>query len=390
MKNHQLSDAQLQEIMTRYYNGENNQQLIDEFNLTVHTNNLFRLFPNIVLNDCLCPYCHAPLVAPPYSKASRYIDYSRAHCETCGHVNTKSCMCDGCTDAKVSEKLEKSNKLEECLADILSPKRAEDVRIDSMSLRSAVNLIGLCRAGLMENSDQIKAAANLSDIVAYDVKTKDSIYSDLSENCLIGVSVQGSLESLDFLAAYENKTRHDYISFELTLGKSRDDNLTILSAIEKTLKNRVLWPPHWHEELLSVWLELALEEVLHYLTIKLREHQLEPEIGKKTISVFTDLLQNFSISQIYNFIWGSVTNAVAYQVRKGLNRRHTSNLIPISCQQRAEKAMCEGWIVKEYRRDTSVPASTRVSLFSNVVTDLGDDFFTSVPNKKLFATDELS
>ena len=95
------------------------------------------------------------------------------------------------------------------------------------------------------------------------------------------------------------------------------------------------------------------------------------------------MLEDFSIFQIYNFIWVSVTNAVAYQVRTGIGRRHTANLIPGSCQKRAEKAKCEDWVIKEYRRDVSVPMSTRVSLFSNVITDLGDGFFTTIPCKEL-------
>ncbi len=133
--------------------------------------------------------------------------------------------------------------------------------------------------------------------------------------------------------------------------------------------------------MLPLWLEFALEEVFLYLTLRLREHQLEPRVGEKTKRVFTDLLNDFSISQIYNFIWGSVTSTVAYQVRKGLNRRHTANLIPGSCQNRAEKAKCENWVIKEYRRDVSVPMSTRVSLFSNVATELGDSFFIRVPDE---------
>ena len=383
MEKHHLSDAQLTELMNRYYDGENIRQLIEEFKLNIHTNNLIKIFPQIILETHACPYCETPMVVPPYSRSSGYIDYSRAYCESCGHKNFESCKCDGCTNIRNTLQAEKRGELEKRLNNILQPKRKDNLKLDSLSLRSAVNLVSLCRVGLMENSDRIKAAANLNDIVAYDFKTKESIYFELSQDGLIDICIQSSLESMDLLVDDENRIRREYLAWELTLGDTGDDNLAKLTLIEHILKNRNMWPTHWYAELLPMWIELALEEILLYLSIKLRAHQLEPQVGEKTKKVFTVLLEDFSIFQIYNFIWVSVTNAVAYQVRTGIGRRHTANLIPGSCQKRAEKAKCEDWVIKEYRRDVSVPVSARVSLFSNVVTDLGDDFFTSIPDKTL-------
>ena len=383
MENHQLSEVQLQELMSRYYDGENIRSLIEEFNLNVHINSLVKIFPNIILENLICPYCDIPLVIPAFSRSSGFIDHSRAYCETCGHRNYKSCKCIGCENIRNNKQAEKRDELERNLNNILRPKGKEILKLDSLSLSSAVNLVGLCRAGLMENSDQIKAAANLSDIVAYDFETKESIYFELSQDGLIDICIQSSLESVELLVDDDKRIRHEYLVWELTLGGTGDDNLAKLTLIEHILKNRNMWPTHWYAELLPMWIELALEEILLYLSLKLRAHQLEPQVGEKTKKVFTDLLEDFSIFQIYNFIWVSVTNAVAYQVRTGIGRRHTANLIPGSCQKRAEKAKCEDWVIKEYRRDVSVPMSTRVSLFSNVITDLGDGFFTSIPCKEL-------
>jgi hypothetical protein len=110
----------------------------------------------------------------------------------------------------------------------------------------------------------------------------------------------------------------------------------------------------------------------------LAEHKFAPRIGEKTKKVFLSLLEYFPISKIYNLIWVSVTNAAAYQVRSGISRQQAANTVIGNCQKRAEKALNEQWQIKSYKKDFQIPESTRVSLFSDVLTDLGDRFYNEI------------
>lgn len=374
----QLTESQKNDLMHRYYEGENTQLLIDEFQLDLHTNNLTKLFTDIELEEIRCPYCDLPLMLSPYPR-SRGKDITKAFCNVCGHKNLERCECLNCKELRIKQNEKKRADLKNFLVDYRRPSRKEEIKTESLPLRSAINLVGLCRAGLRENSSHIEPFTRLYDVFAYDSVDTESIHTELYNEEFIDISVSSTLDLLSSQTENFEFDRH-LIVWQLSIGTDPENNIKKLGAIEHVLKNTELWPEHWHAEVMPIWIELALEEVLLYLKQRLQDHYLHPQIGDKTRRVFIDMLHDFSISQIYNFIWGAVTNAVAYQVKKRLSPRHTVNLVPGNCQRRAEKALCEKWTIKDYRRDVSVPASTRVSLFSNVVTNLGDKFFTAVPN----------
>lgn len=53
----------------------------------------------------------------------------------------------------------------------------------------------------------------------------------------------------------------------------------------------------------ALWPKLGLHECLRYLELGLADHGLEKRVGEKTIAVVTNALHDFSIGQVYNFIW---------------------------------------------------------------------------------------
>jgi hypothetical protein len=379
----QLTESQKKDLMHRYYEGENTQLLIDEFQLEMHANNLTKLFTDIELDEIRCPYCDIPLMLSPYPR-SRGKDITKAFCNICDHKNLARCECPKCKGLRMKQNEKKRSDLKQLLVDYRRPSRQEEIKTESLSLRSAINLVGLCRAGLREDSTHIEPLTRLYDIFAYNFEDIESIHTDLYDKELIDISVSSTLDLLSRQTENFELDRH-LIVWQLSIGTDPENNIKKLGSIENVLKNKEIWPEHWHSEVMSIWFELALEEILLYLKQRLQDHYLSPQIGDKTRRVFIDILHDFSISQIYNFIWGAVTNAVAYQVKKRLSSRHTVNIVPGNCQRRAEKAICEKWIIKDYRRDVTVPISTRVSIFSNVVTNLSDKFFTAVPNKALLA-----
>ncbi|MCC9294963.1 hypothetical protein LN736_08855 [Clostridium sp. WLY-B-L2] len=55
-----------------------------------------------------------------------------------------------------------------------------------------------------------------------------------------------------------------------------------------------------------------MSECLEYLNFQMDSVRFDFNPGKKTIAVFNDLLDNFSVSQIYGIIYKAITNATKF------------------------------------------------------------------------------
>jgi hypothetical protein len=108
-------------------------------------------------------------------------------------------------------------------------------------------------------------------------------------------------------------------------------------------------------------------------------HKFSFNPGDKTYFVSNGVLEDYSIAQVYYFIWSATTNAAAYQVREGIQRVHAANVVIGSIQKKAERALAEGWQPKAYRRDFRCPQSVVSSVLFNLVLQIGEAAFDTPP-----------
>ncbi len=379
-----LSEEKLKELMQRYYAGENNSALIEEFGLDVLVNKIHTLFPLIERLDLGCSYCDSNLVQKPLSKSAQKYGLSNqtAYCEICGHINNDYCQCNNCNHLRIKQAEAINNLKRDFLRSMLRPNLSTIIDFSTLSFRHVLSLVSLARVALDEESDQIEPLQSHCLSFCVRQSTTLEVLEELHQKELIEISLESDLRAVDLSEAPKPVVDLKLLSWIFRLGKNREENLYTIELLERMLRNKQEWPSSWENETVEIWKELALEEVFAYLELKLIEHRFTPRIGDKTKKVFMSLLQDYSISKVYNFIWASVTNAAAYQVRSGISKQHAANTVIGNCQKRAERALNEQWQIKSYKKDYQIPDSTRVSIFSNVVTDLGDGFFTKIPKKE--------
>ncbi|HEY9018600.1 hypothetical protein [Thiomicrospira sp.] len=281
-----------------------------------------------------------------------------------------------------NEKLLK-HEYHKLLEQVCRVSRENAVQIGELSLWNAVHLSALARVALDENTDQISPLYLHDNYLCCKQDRAESAILKLYSDELIDISSRSDPSAFNINGNGEIEFYIDIVRWKLTIGRSSDENITILQELEKLLCNKDMWPSQWKSQVTDLWLELALDEVLAYLEICLLDHHLEARFGEKTTRVFLNILERFPINKVYNFIWGSVKDAVAYQVRTGVPDRQAANSVVGICQNRAERALTEGWEVKSYRRNYRIPQSVRTSYFSNVVTSLGEDFFAQIPGSSL-------
>lgn len=377
-----LTEEQIEDLMSRYYSGERVSNLIEEFSLTVPPSRITTLFPPLVLEDLHCPYCRMPMLqdAPTRSTLKTGHGLTPPFCSSCGHRERPSCQCIGC-DGERAQRQRAAEEANRCLiAQLRRSSLHPCVDINALPLRDAVHLVALCRVGRREDSDQIDPLSEHPLALRCTQRASETVVRELYELGALDISFSNAPGTI--CADGHGRTQLDWSAtrFQLRLGSSAAESIAALHQIEGRLSNRCLWLDRWTRETLDLWYELAIDELLAYLEMRMVDHHFEPRFGAKTVQVLRMLLEQYSVYQIYNFVWSAVRDAAAYQVRHHTSRQQAANTVIGSCQRRAERALAEGWVVKPFRRDPKVPQSECTVLFANVVTRIGERFLSVPPD----------
>lgn len=102
------------------------------------------------------------------------------------------------------------------------------------------------------------------------------------------------------------------------------------------------------------------------------EHDLPFAAGPKTVTTLQDLLETFSIGQVYSFIWRAARDSIAYFVREGVPRQQAANSAIGRIQRSADNARANRWDVKGFRRTPKLPISMLSHLFFTVTMKVPD------------------
>jgi hypothetical protein len=380
----QLTSEQLEELMKRYYLGEKVADLIEAFQLDIPLSGLVRMFPLQTLVDLLCPYCDKPMSQryPSRSALNANNRISKPFCKTCGHIEEENCLCDSCrTIREIKEELQLI-RYQQQISQIQNEKTICSSKLNELTLRNSFFLVGLCRAGRDEDSNLLASIQSHHLQFAPTQLMSIDIVESLYKDHLIEISMTSPPDSIIFSDTGISQIIWDEVEWRLRLDADETSNITLIENLEIMLCNTDLWPDSWESELVSLWKELALHECLRYLQVQLETHGFEFCAGKKTKQVINDILIKYPILKCFYFIWVSVRSAASYYMQNNTSRRQASNIVTGNMQRRAEQALFEGWEIKEYKKDTRCGESILTALFSNVLTNLGDDFFKAIPGDR--------
>lgn len=130
----------------------------------------------------------------------------------------------------------------------------------------------------------------------------------------------------------------------------------------------------------QLWHQIVKYEALEYYEHKLAEVNVElDQIGDRTHAVFDDLINRFSLAQIYHIIYVTIRNTHHYITQKRIPRHQAKNMYVGAIERNANKYEVEGWL-KEFRRDFNCPQSTLSSVFFDFYLGIGASYFeTALP-----------
>lgn len=374
-----LSLQEINDLMESYYGGEKNDLLIQKYKIDIRSSLLSKTFPFEVHDDISCPFCNVSMLSHRESKSS----YSspKIFCENCSHLrNNDNCNCENCKEerekiqnSQVKQKLEKDNEKRELLQELFLHENSEPINTDTLSLKSKLYICSLLRACLSEDLSNIYPISQSKAKIAPTDKYIMDIISHLRDERVILFSPDTHLDSI--IIEDNNITSYYPMNVTFRLNVIEDnyqksvDSLMYLKGID------YISP----KEKIQHWADIGISECLEFLYAKMEEYNLPSEyIGDKTISSIEDALNDYSVSQLYNFIWRAVNNSAAFCQKERISKKHAVNTIAGNISRNNEKAIAECWDVKGYGRDYNYPQTIISEVFFNIIIEIGGKGFSSV------------
>ena len=213
-----------------------------------------------------------------------------------------------------------------------------------MSLREAVGLLAMIRGGGTEDLRAIQALDTWTTPFAPAGLLGDELVRELFGAGLVGVDPRSDLDAFDWETGEPERFYLARVDWIVPGPNERRPIQVVGRGLEEIFRTGQ-WPEAWRSDVHLLWRQLALHEALAYFTISMNDHHLPISIGNKTILVFEETLERFSIGQTYSFIWRAARDAAAYYQRGGVHKNHAANSAIGNIQRMAERATAEGWQV---------------------------------------------
>jgi hypothetical protein len=384
-----LSLEQLDSLMLRYYGNETAKSLIEEYQIDISSGKLYTIFPPKVCEAELCHNCNIPMVIERKSKTASSQSYRSKdihQCLKCGHNDGRSCSCDSCTREREIERARKEEakkrELEykrELINKHYDLRNNVSVEYSELMFRDKVYLGALLRLCVSEDLQYIKAVASSDDKLSPSPEMSKEIVLSLINKSLITIHPNSPSDA--FVESGEEPFPTVYYIYKTNYHL----NVGLNEQRERIIKE-LMNPPEF-DRLdnsvfgLMIWKEIALAECLEYLMYQINKVKLSFTPGEKTIALFEDLLDKFSVSQIYGIIYKGVTSATRYYQESNISKKQAGNSVISSCQKYAETALANNWELRSYHRIPDLPQSMISEFFFNRVLKIGDEGFYTVPRK---------
>lgn len=371
-----LSTKEITKIKNRYYQGDSVYRLLGEYNLDIAPSQFYTHLPPDQIEEYGCSRCGVNLVVDvaPRSKEKHYADLSQYYCPICGRKPFAE-NADWIAFPLLPEEEVVARKT---LIQRYYESKIKPVAFDTLPITLKIYLAALCRARLDKNNSTIQPIWGSQISLASTQDLQHDIYSKLIKSGAIIVSPESSLNAFDLESKnFPHKYDKEKVSYKLNLILS--DNTKITLDFSKNLNFSFA---ERKKELLDLWQEIAISECITYLQYRLDKVGFPFSPGEKTHLVFHQLLENFSVSQIYYIIWCKVNDASRWYLEGGVSKQRAANSVINSCLNYGQNAAFYKRELPQYRRPIACPRSILTQVFYNEVLKMGSEADNLCPNSE--------
>ncbi len=299
-------------------------------------------------------------------------------CSACQHEDSTNCSCSECKEVRqlaASEKLQRDIRAIGDFCKSCWTYYELDIEPQQLTAETAIALLSLIRCNGWINETTIGPFKNATiPFVPMDFQFRLGLINNLLKDGLIAPSPASPPPAFQHSSCGEVSWDADAVHWQLLFR----DAPTFISQLERLVASSD-WPKGWRDGCFILWRQLAAAECMEFCAYSVAQRGL-PMPGDTALSMLTDnLLQDFSVAQCYQLIWGSASDATDFRVRKGVNAKHAANYMIGVCQRRADRSRTEGWSVKGFKRNFQLPRSQLSHVLHDVFLKHGESGFIEIP-----------
>jgi hypothetical protein len=376
-----LSQAQVLELIDRYYKGESVRSLLDTYKVDLPASRLVLHFPPEQSVNMLCRYCSNPMER---LRSSRYSSGSNRpfSCLTCGHKSSGYCACANCRQAALAERDTVAKAAAQAASEYNLRQFAEHppVSVESLGFRNSVNLLAVMRA--MKLSGEQSCVGPALEAALPVCPTFEMIYRILSELYQRGalIPIAGPRDSV---ASVTHQIEcGDLLSLQWALNCGDFSILELDSILSTRLGAQPVSATDIGEAQL-LWTEIAGEECRQIMVYLWSERHIKLPSYEKVDDTISSLLQDFSVSEVYFFFWiGAARTSDA--IAKGSTNSFQAPYYALQVARNKAAEVLQGKI--ERRRFNRNPRLTRSEIsyvLFDTVLGIGEQGFTLRPNLEI-------
>ncbi|WP_319784183.1 hypothetical protein [Oceanisphaera sp. IT1-181] len=365
-----LSLDEIEELYIRYLNGEKNSLLTHDYKIDINPNKLLYVLPPRVKFDKNCPYCDITMFKKRQSKSATNFNLPPAQCYECNHkeylknkgYRTQTCDCESCLKIERDQASAKEVETRNKIVIQHSTNNHQPVSYCDLKFNHKLTLLTLFLIKTNESFDFIVSLDDISKSGLFTPTKKMDIDLIMELYSLKIIIIDPNSKVDAFIESEEGGLDSFYISKiqwipNVFLGREERLELSeIYNKLYDELKDGV--QSYWESEVHSLLFTIAREEVLQYIYVKADELNVEFSAELKTREIVNQLLNIFSVAEVYYFAHKAVESAhLFYHKGFAKSKKHAANTIPNKMLSLAERAVSERWVKNEFSRDSRAPRS---------------------------------
>lgn len=262
------------------------------------------------------------------------------------------------------------------LKSILSSEETNEIDFETLTFKEKIYLGAFLREGISEDFSYIKPVDDFIDPLAPTSEYSHEILNMLREKFIITLHENSDVDcfmnlNVETELLFYNPLK---VKWKLNIKKEGLDMRTLIESLINP-KYEVEF-----EEAYQIWRKISLHESIEYLHYNVfNVFRIIYKAGDKTISIISDLLNEYSVSQIYKVIYSSTNHALRFQVEHAVSKIHASNTIIGNAQKYIELAKVNNWNIQKYGRLRNLPESVLSKFLFNRILKIGDTGFNNKP-----------
>ena len=255
------------------------------------------------------------------------------------------------------------------------------VATEELSFTNMMYLGAVLRAGVSKDFSCIIPYDNWSCPLTYCYGTDMEILRYLHSQDILTVSTFSdvrSIKSIDIekedFSYYMNLVVYD-ITVDPGEDKSFDDVITQMlePSFSKAPTNEVL----------ALWQKIAYIECVQLFEFRMKNFGLPYTVGKETKAFFNSVIPDFSLANIYSFIYQATKTAAAYYQEENVSKWQAANSVLSRMRTTVDRVRSGTYSRWEYNRPKECPQFVLSEYFFNSALQLVDRYWYSTPHNPL-------